>query len=222
MNRDEAFLSAYEHLFVLGCGIPHLNEGVFLAEEHALRGLYIFPFHPACLIDILSIADMAEVILYWEVSKGNTEIFNLRWRWFRSIIEAFEMGTTPSTSLPETYRFVSQRANLSSTQFQWIKENLWTIPFESLTSDNPPNGQYRDGLMFRVQTRNVNSLFISIDSWAEHHEDESVYRCFLYLYQLACSALSDLDSRLILVSLQRYFFGVQAMSLHDFIFPLIR
>jgi hypothetical protein len=219
---SEVIIKETEHEFALGCHVRPLSEGTFLDEQVAYRALYIFPFHVPALIELTIIGDMAELTLYRQEQWGeDTETFRKKVAWMRTVWDALDAGTTLPDTIPDLFRFKISRADLSATQLQWFKDQISTIPLETLRSDDESKEAMRDGTNYRIQKRAGNNPVVTIDVYEDHRPEDAISRSLFILYQMACSTWSDPDDRLYLVEVQWYFFGSNGRFRLDFIFSLV-
>jgi hypothetical protein len=215
VNREAAFVGAFEHLFELGCHIPNVEWVNLAPNKRIYRALYIFPFHPPFVIDIFSSLDVAEI--HFHIENGG-----FLWPWLRDIIAAFENDLKPSDHLPESYTFRTTKAHLSSAQLQWFNEQIARLPYDVFKSDAPETACERDGSSLRGRIATVSSRYC-FDMWNCSHRDrdKDIERYFLSIYQLACSTFSDAENKSALMEMQRYFYGLKIDIQKDFVFPLI-
>src|SRR5579859_1599599 len=186
-NKEKAWLSAFEYLFVLGGHIPYVEDRVLVSGEGIWRTFYVCTFLPTCLIDVFQVADEGYVNLsILKYKTETTDAFNALLRWFSQVVEAFETETTPPSDLPHGYEFWSKSAELSESQMLWFQEQMNQINLSSLGSDNTSTENQRDGDFLRAKIRRCDQSTLTVDIWDNHKCDDDLYRYFFCTYQLAC------------------------------------
>jgi hypothetical protein len=228
MKSHKAVGDAYEYLFRLGCHLPTVQEEPLYPTESIYRALYAPPFNAPYVIDLRILDDIAELTYcvrdYESENKIPERHPNVMFQWLLSVMNAFDNDTPLPDELEPSYRFFSERCELTASQLKWFTTEINNLnPLSIKSSLNPDEFNYRDGEMrrgiIRVGGTDTHTFDLRPIDLAEDHPDQIAY--YLLLYKMAASVCAKKFSIARLIEVQRNFFGVKTMSMNTFTFDLI-